>query len=258
MPTTLDALISTAKALNDPRQGSGGDRDARRRGSGGLYLRAVPVCVRRALAGQQRGADAQYPGGDQGLADITATCCAAPGRRTSWECSGRRHIRCSSRRTRRCSSMQLISSRYFKDPSQSRVVDQVAVAPLPAGPAGSHSTVISWAPAIAASSRNKEATWLVDPVLHIEGRDTAATKATKLPPARQSVYNSDVFTSSVPADMIATTKATILNAVPNGANPLVIPVPETARRSVRRSPRCCKAGMPPRRPTRCRKRSCRS
>ena len=28
---------------------------------------------------------------------------------------------------------------YFKDPSQSRVVDQVAVAPLPAGPAGAHS-----------------------------------------------------------------------------------------------------------------------
>ena len=31
----------------------------------------------------------------------------------------------------------------------------------------------------------------------------------------------------MPADVIATTKATILNAVPNGANPLVIPVPET-------------------------------
>ena len=116
---------------------------------------------------------------------------------------------------------------YFKDPSQSRVVDQVAVAPLPAGPAGSHSTVISWAPAIAASSRNKEATWLVIQYFTSKAATQAATKATKLPPARQSVYNSDVYTSSVPPDVIATTKATIPNAVPNGANPLVIPVPET-------------------------------
>lgn len=116
---------------------------------------------------------------------------------------------------------------YFKDPSQSRVVGQVVVAPLPAGPAGSHSTVISWAPAIAASSRNKEATWLVIQYFTSKAATQAATKATKLPPARQSVYNSDVYTSSVPSDVIATTKTTIPNAVPNGANPLVIPVPET-------------------------------
>ncbi len=48
---------------------------------------------------------------------------------------------------------------YFKDPAQSRVVGEVGVAPLPAGPGGSHSTVISWAPAIAASSKQQEATW---------------------------------------------------------------------------------------------------
>ena len=35
------------------------------------------------------------------------------------------------------------------------------MAPLPAGPFGSHSTVISWGPAIAASSKKKEATWYV-------------------------------------------------------------------------------------------------
>jgi hypothetical protein len=54
----------------------------------------------------------------------------------------------------------------------------------------------------------------------------AATEATHLPPSRQSIYNSDVFTKSVPADMIAAAKDEIPNAIPNGANPLVVPVPE--------------------------------
>src|SRR5262249_34591398 len=50
---------------------------------------------------------------------------------------------------------------YFKDPAQSKIVDSVGVAALPGGPAGSHSTVISWGPAIAASSQKKEAAWYV-------------------------------------------------------------------------------------------------
>ncbi len=54
----------------------------------------------------------------------------------------------------------------------------------------------------------------------------SSTQATHLPPSRQSVYNSDVYTNSVPPDMIAATKVEIPNAVPNGANPLVVPVPE--------------------------------
>jgi len=45
-------------------------------------------------------------------------------------------------------------------------------------------------------------------------------------PGWRSVFDSDVYTASVPPDMIATTKQEIPNAVPNGANPLVIPVPE--------------------------------
>ncbi len=115
---------------------------------------------------------------------------------------------------------------YFKDPSQSRVVNDVGVATLPAGPAGEHSTVISWGPAIASSSRNKDATWIVIQYLTSKAAMADSTKATHLPPSRQSIYNSDVYTSSVPPDMIAATKAEIPNAVPNGANPLVIPVPE--------------------------------
>jgi hypothetical protein len=54
----------------------------------------------------------------------------------------------------------------------------------------------------------------------------ASTQITHLPPSRQSIYNSDVYTQSVPPDMIQATKLEIPNAVPNGANPLVVPVPE--------------------------------
>jgi multiple sugar transport system substrate-binding protein len=115
---------------------------------------------------------------------------------------------------------------YFKDPSQSRVVDQVAVAPLPAGPGGAHSTVISWGPAIAASSKQQAATWTAIQWLTSKKMMIASTQITHLPPSRQSIYNSDVYTQSVPPDMIQATKLEIPNAVPNGANPLVVPVPE--------------------------------
>jgi multiple sugar transport system substrate-binding protein len=114
---------------------------------------------------------------------------------------------------------------YFKDPTQSRIVDAVGVAPLPAGPSGSRSPVISWAPAIAASSTKKEAAWYVIQYLTTKAMTASATAATHGPPSRKSVYDGDVFTKSVPPDMIAATKAEIPNAVPNGANPLVVPVP---------------------------------
>jgi multiple sugar transport system substrate-binding protein len=115
---------------------------------------------------------------------------------------------------------------YFKDPSQSKVVDQVGVAPLPAGPSGSHSTVISWGPAIAASSTRKEAAWYAIQYLTSKQMSVSALETTRLPPSRQSIYNSEVYTKSVPPDLVQTTKEEIPNAVPNGANPLVVPVPE--------------------------------
>ncbi len=115
---------------------------------------------------------------------------------------------------------------FFKDPSQSRIVDNVGVAPLPAGPAGSHSTLISWGPAIAASSKKKQATWTVIQYLTTKQMAASALEATHMPPSRQSVYNSEIFTKSVPADLVAATKTEIATAVPNGANPVVVPVPE--------------------------------
>ena len=115
---------------------------------------------------------------------------------------------------------------YFKDPAQSRVVSDVGVAPLPRGPNGSHSTVISWAPAIAASSKQQEATWLAIQYLTSKAAMAASIEATHLPPSRRSTYDSASYTKSVPPDMIATTKLETPNAVPNGANPLVVPIGE--------------------------------
>jgi multiple sugar transport system substrate-binding protein len=107
------------------------------------------------------------------------------------------------------------------------VVDDVTVSPLPAGPSGSHSTVISWGPAIAASSKKQAASWLAIQWLTSKRMVAAATEATHLPPSRQSVYGSELYTRSVPLDMVRTTKEEIPNAIPNGANPLVVQVPET-------------------------------
>src|SRR5947207_2855097 len=50
---------------------------------------------------------------------------------------------------------------YFRDPAQSRIVDKVGMMAVPAGPSGSHSTVIAWGPAIAASSKKQQAAWYV-------------------------------------------------------------------------------------------------
>jgi ABC-type glycerol-3-phosphate transport system substrate-binding protein len=97
---------------------------------------------------------------------------------------------------------------------------------LPAGPKGTHSTLISWGPAIAASSKKKEATWTAIQYLTTKPMAVSALQETHMPPARQSVYNSEDYTKSVPPDLVAATKDEIGGAVPNGANPVVIPVPE--------------------------------
>ena len=115
---------------------------------------------------------------------------------------------------------------YFKDPAQSRVVDQVGVATLPGGPSGEHSTLISWGPAIAASSKQKEATWTAIQWLTSKRMMTSSTETTHLPPSRQSLYASEVYTKSVPEDLVRATREEIPNAVPNGANPLVVQVAE--------------------------------
>jgi multiple sugar transport system substrate-binding protein len=116
---------------------------------------------------------------------------------------------------------------YFRDPAQSRIVDKVAMVPVPAGPSGSHSTVIAWGPAIAASSKKKEATWTAIQWLTSKKSMLAASLATTLPSSRKSVFAAEDYIKSAPAGVIDIVQGQIPDAVPNGANPLVVQVPET-------------------------------
>jgi multiple sugar transport system substrate-binding protein len=116
---------------------------------------------------------------------------------------------------------------YFRDPGQSRIVDKVGMVPVPAGPSGSHSTVIAWGPAIAASSKKQQAAWYAIQWLTSKRNMLAASLATTLPSSRQSVFSDEAYVKAAPAGVIEIVKGQIPNAVPNGANPLVAQVPET-------------------------------
>lgn len=225
VPTTLDALMSTASALNDPAKDVAGIVT---RGDG---VQAVYTFAPFLFAFGGRWLD------EKGRPELAAaaTVNALKYYGELLRAAGPPNILGMQWKTtyplfQQAHAAMFIDATnflaYFKDPSQSRIVDQVGVATLPAGPAGEHSTVISWGPSIAASSKHQEATWLAIQWLTSKAAMISSTQTTHLPPARQSIYNSDVYTKSVPPDMIVATKEEIPNAVPNGANPLVIPVPE--------------------------------
>lgn len=224
-PQTLDQLMSVAKALNDP---AGNVAGFVTRGDGvqAVYTLAPFVFAYGARwlddKGQPELASPAFIDGLRYYGEILRS--AGPPNivgmqwKTSYPLFQQGHAAMFSDAT------NFIA--FFKDPSQSRIVDEVAVASLPAGPGGAHSTLISWGPAIAASSKKKEATWTAIQYLTSKAAAESALQATHMPPSRQSVYNSDLYAQSVPADLVAATKAEIDNAVPNGANPVVVPVPE--------------------------------
>jgi multiple sugar transport system substrate-binding protein len=224
-PKTLDELIAAAKTLNDP---AGNIAGFVTRGDGvqAVYTLAPFVFAYGARWLDDRGnPELASPGFIDGLRYYGEILRAAgPPNivgmqwKTSYPLFQQAHAAMFSDAT------NFIA--FFKDPEQSRIVDQVGVAPLPSGPSGTHSTLISWGPAIAASSKKKEATWLAIQYLTSKAMAASALEATHMPPSRQSVYNSDLYTKSVPADLVAATKAEIDSAVPNGANPVVVPVPE--------------------------------
>jgi multiple sugar transport system substrate-binding protein len=116
---------------------------------------------------------------------------------------------------------------YFRDAAQSRIVDKVGMMPVPAGPAGSHSTVIAWGPAIAASSKKQQAAWYAIQWLTSKRNMVAASVATTLPSSRKSVFADEAYVKAVPPEVIRIVQDQVPNAVPNGANPLVVQVPET-------------------------------
>lgn len=55
----------------------------------------------------------------------------------------------------------------------------------------------------------------------------AASLATTLPSSRKSIYAADEYVKAAPAGVIDIVQSQVPNAVPNGANPLVVQVPET-------------------------------
>jgi multiple sugar transport system substrate-binding protein len=116
---------------------------------------------------------------------------------------------------------------YFRDASQSRIVDKVGMVPVPAGPSGSHSTVIAWGPAIAASSKKQQAAWYAIQWLTSKKNMVAASVATTLPSSRKSVFADEAYVKAAPPEVIKIVQDQVPNAVPNGANPLVVQVPET-------------------------------
>jgi multiple sugar transport system substrate-binding protein len=224
-PKTLDELMTVAKALNDP---AGNVAGFVTRGDGvqAVYTLAPFIFAYGARwlddKGQPEFSSSAFVDGLRYYGDILRA--AGPSNvvgmqwKTSYPLFQQAHAAMFTDAT------NFIA--FFKDADQSRIVDQVGVAPLPAGPAGTHSTLISWGPAIAASSKKKEATWTVIQYLTSKAMAASALEVTHMPPSRQSLYNSDIYAKSVPADLVAATKAEIDSAVPNGANPLVIPVPE--------------------------------
>lgn len=113
----------------------------------------------------------------------------------------------------------------FENPKSSQLAGKTGYAPLPKGPAGSHSTLISWGMAINARSRNKEAAWYF--IQWLTGKPMFELMAKrKLPVARQSVWNSQVFQSSLPKAWLDTFTQELPTAAVNQANPLVVPVPQ--------------------------------
>ncbi len=110
----------------------------------------------------------------------------------------------------------------FEDPKKSKVVGKVGVAPLPAGPTGTRSTMLSWSLAINSKSKKKEATWYL--IQYLTSKENQKlTAAAFVPPTRQSVWRSP---GAMRKDFLDAQEKEIPTAVPNGANPLVAQVPE--------------------------------
>jgi multiple sugar transport system substrate-binding protein len=224
-PKTLDQMAAAAKALNDPKNSVAG-YVSRGDGVQAVYTLAPFVFAYGARWLDDKGnpelASPEFVNGLRYYGDVLRA--AGPPNIVGMQWKSSYPLFQQAHAAMFSDATNFIT--FFKDPSQSRIVDEVGVAPLPAGPKGTHSTLISWGPAIAASSKNKEATWTAIQYLTSKEMTVSALEATHNPPSRQSVYNSEVYTKSVPADLVAATKSEIATAVPNGANPVVVPVPE--------------------------------
>ncbi len=114
----------------------------------------------------------------------------------------------------------------YEDPKKSKLAGKVGYAPVPRGPAGLRSTLISWCLSIGSKSKNKEATWLF--IQWLASKEMVLRQAKmKLPVGRESVWKSPEFQSSMPKEWVDVFAKELPTAAVNQANPLVVQVPET-------------------------------
>jgi multiple sugar transport system substrate-binding protein len=225
-PTTLDTLMTAAKALNDPAANVAGFVT---RGDGvqALYTLAPFLFAYGGRWLDDKGkpelASAPFINALKYYSDILRS--AGPPNVLGMQWKTTYPLFQQERAALFSDAVNFLA--YFRDPSQSRIVDKVAMVPVPAGPSGSHSTVIAWGPAIAASSKKQQAAWYAIQWLTSKRNMLAASLATTLPSSRKSVFSAEAYVKAAPAGVIEIVQSQIANAVPNGANPLVVQVPET-------------------------------
>lgn len=225
-PTTLDTLMAAAKALNDP---AGNIAGFVTRGDGvqALYTFAPFLFAYGGRWLDEQGkpqlADAPFINALKYYSEILRS--AGPPNVLGMQWKTTYPLFQQERAALFADAVNFLA--YFRDASQSRIVDKVGMAPVPAGPAGSHSTVIAWGPAIAASSKKQQAAWTAIQWLTSKQNMLAASLATTLPSSRKSVFADEAYVKAAPAGVIDIVQSQIPNAVPNGANPLVVQVPET-------------------------------
>jgi multiple sugar transport system substrate-binding protein len=225
-PTTLETLLAAAKALNDPA-GNVAGYVTRGDGVQALYTFAPFLFAYGGRWLDDKGkpelASAPFINALKYYSDILRS--AGPPNVLGMQWKTTYPLFQQERAAMFSDAVNFLA--YFRDPSQSKIVDKVAMLPVPAGPSGSHSTVIAWGPAIAASSKKQQAAWYAIQWLTSRQNMLAASIATTLPSSRKSVYSADAYVKSAPAGVIDIVQSQVPNAVPNGANPLVVQVPET-------------------------------
>jgi multiple sugar transport system substrate-binding protein len=225
-PTTLDTLMAAAKALNDP---AGNVAGFVTRGDGvqALYTFAPFLFAYGGRwlddSGKPELASAPFINALKYYSEILRA--AGPPNVLGMQWKTTYPLFQQERAAMFADAVNFLA--YFRDPSQSRIVDKVGMVPVPAGPSGSHSTVIAWGPAIAASSKKQQAAWTAIQWLTSKRNMLAASLATTLPSSRKSVFSAEAYVKAAPAGVIEIVQSQIANAVPNGANPLVVQVPET-------------------------------
>ena len=114
----------------------------------------------------------------------------------------------------------------YENPKKSKIAGKVGYAPVPRGPAGLRSTLISWCLSIGSKSKNKEATWLF--IQWLSSKEMVLRQAKmKLPVGRESVWKSPDLQAAMPKEWVDVWAKELPTAAVNEANPLVVQVPET-------------------------------